>query len=150
MKISKHDKGTCKIRTIATLVPTPIMSSTPVPRTLTGLVASTYHTKMNRWNSPENWTRLPTHPTPEKFPYKGGGTGGVRLRSKNSKIISTGGRINKENVTYRDIAKKKKVRPNIRSNTPGEFCRNKIHKKVRQQKWDTYCVDARMHRYGSK
>lgn len=127
------------------------MTSTPVPRTMTGLVASTYHTQINRWNSPDNWTRLPPRPAPEKFPYKGGTNRGIRLPKNNKKKKSVGGHI-KGNIPCRENKQKKKVRADTRlkSNTQGEIFRNKVHTKKMQQKWDTYCVDAQNHRYGYK
>jgi hypothetical protein len=47
------------------------MPSTTAPRTNTGLVPTTYHNKINRRNSTENWTPLPPRPPPERFPYRG-------------------------------------------------------------------------------
>ena len=42
-----------------------------MPRTSTGLVPSSYRSRMDDLSSPKEWSQLPTQPAPEMFPYRG-------------------------------------------------------------------------------
>jgi len=147
------------------------MSSTPIPRTQTGLVARTYHKRMNCLNSPENWSRLPPRPPPEKFPFRkistrgrrcGASTlpqppqkGAKRGRKRNTKLTD-GQQHLQQTCANKGSAKTKEGQEirNVERNKPhqGKTCRNVIQpKKKIKKKWDSYRVDGQIqHKYGSK
>jgi hypothetical protein len=110
------------------------MPTTPGPRTQTGLVPTSYQLQINRLNSSENWKSLPPRPPPERFPYRGDGSGKKRIVTRRKQINST-----KTSLKKSTTKKKQQERPSRKSN------RGTIHtstnkeglQKRKQQEWNT-------------